>query len=114
MGATIEQLEQRVRTLETWANREALRRGSLGFLVERMVAEQLAAMTPEEAERILSDLSNPYRFNLRVRATKPSSAKSGKRPAATSRRWSTGSESGSPNCAPSGRSLRLAGRRIDR
>ena len=64
MGATIEELEERVRSLESWAHREALRRGALGFLVDRMVAEQLAAMAPDAAERILADLINPYHFNL--------------------------------------------------
>ena len=59
-----EDFERRLRALETWANREALKHGTLGFIAERMIAEQLAAMPPDACERILADLTNPYRFTM--------------------------------------------------
>lgn len=68
--ATLEDVEKRLRSLEAWANREALRRGALGVIVERMVAEQLAAMSPQACEKILNDLANPYRFQMSVTGPK--------------------------------------------
>ena len=58
---TLEKLNERIKALETWANREALRRGTLGYIAERMIAEQLAEMSPERSDRILAELANPYR-----------------------------------------------------
>lgn len=69
MEARLRDLEARVRGLESWANREAIRRGTLGLVAERLFSEQLASLQAEDAERILAELSNPYSFNLAVSAS---------------------------------------------
>ena len=60
--ATNADLERRLRALEAWANREALRRGALEFIVERMAAEHLARIAPAAAAAALLELSKPRRF----------------------------------------------------
>ena len=67
---TNEELERRIKVLEAWAHGEGLRRSALGFVVERMVAEQILAMGPEAGERILTDMVNPYRFSVMVQGAK--------------------------------------------
>ncbi len=62
MAMTLEEMEKRLRTLESWANREALQRGTFGFIAERIFAEHLSTLPPEDCDRILCDLANPYRF----------------------------------------------------